>query len=154
MYHYGKVNFANMKQELSRLLRGISQLGTTFHHIWRQLYYHMHAATLSVFMKCLKTLSFSPFISFVTRDVKFVFFPNSNFVCKIRILFELRLGLWYLVFSRTFLVVFQYIVYSASQHYKGTTRHFALSDSCQKDRQHYFILKSVLNLSIKTFITF
>ena len=36
-----------------------------------------------------------------TRDVKFVFFPNSNFVCKIRILFELRLGLWYLVFSRT-----------------------------------------------------
>jgi len=37
-----------------------------------------------------------------TRDVKFVFFPNSNSVCKIRILFELRLGLWYLVFSRTF----------------------------------------------------
>jgi len=36
------------------------------------------------------------------RDVKFVFSPNSNFVCKIRILFELRLGLWYLVFSRTF----------------------------------------------------
>ena len=37
-----------------------------------------------------------------TRDVKFVFFPNSNFVCKIRILFELRLCLWYLVFSRIF----------------------------------------------------
>jgi len=27
-----------------------------------------------------------------SRDVKFVSFPNSNFVCKIRILFELRLG--------------------------------------------------------------
>ena len=26
------------------------------------------------------------------RDVKFVFFPNSNFVFKIRILFELRSG--------------------------------------------------------------
>ena len=61
-----------------------------------------------------------------------------------------------LVFSifKDFLVVFRYIVYSASQHYKGTTRHFALSDSCQKDRQHYFILKSVLSLSIYTFITF
>ena len=29
-----------------------------------------------------------------TRDVKFVSFPNSNFVCKIGILFELRLVLW------------------------------------------------------------
>jgi len=28
------------------------------------------------------------------RDVKFVSFPYSNFVFKIRILFELRLGLW------------------------------------------------------------
>jgi len=28
----------------------------------------------------------------VIRDVKFVFFPNSNFVFKIRILFELRSG--------------------------------------------------------------
>ena len=37
-------------------------------------------------------------------------------------------------------------MYSASQHYKGTTRHFALSDSCQKDGQHYFILESVLSL--------
>ena len=27
-----------------------------------------------------------------SRDVKFVFFPNSNFVFKIRILFELRSG--------------------------------------------------------------
>jgi len=26
--------------------------------------------------------------------------------------------------------------------------HFALSDSCQKDRQYYFILKSALSLSI------
>jgi len=26
----------------------------------------------------------------LVRDVKFIFFPNSNFVCKIRILFELR----------------------------------------------------------------
>ena len=31
-------------------------------------------------------------IAFGSRDVKFVFFPNSNFVFKIRILFELRLG--------------------------------------------------------------
>ena len=30
------------------------------------------------------------FLRATTRDVKFVFFPNSNFVCKIRILFELR----------------------------------------------------------------
>jgi len=61
-----------------------------------------------------------------------------------------------LVFSifKDFLVLFRNIVYSASQHYKGTTRDFALSDSCQKDRQHYFILKSVLSLSIYTFITF
>jgi len=29
----------------------------------------------------------------VARDVKFVFFPNSNFDCKIRILFEFYLGL-------------------------------------------------------------
>jgi len=28
----------------------------------------------------------------ITRDVKFAFFSNSNFVCKIRILFELCLG--------------------------------------------------------------
>ena len=41
------------------------------------------------------------------RDVKFVFFPNSNFVCKIRILFELRLGL-------------RYIMVSSVHHYHGT----------------------------------
>jgi len=33
------------------------------------------------------------------RDVKFVFFSNSNFVCNIRILFELRLGLRYIMVS-------------------------------------------------------
>ena len=44
---------------------------------------------------------------FETRDVKFVFFPNSNFVCKIRILFELRLGL-------------RCIMVSSVHHYHGT----------------------------------
>ena len=39
-----------------------------------------------------------------------MFFPNSNFVCKIRILFELRLGLWYSEFVLTLTVRPQYFI--------------------------------------------
>jgi len=44
------------------------------------------------------------------RDVKFVFFSNSNFIRKIRILFELRLGLWYREFVLTLTVCPQYFI--------------------------------------------
>ena len=42
---------------------------------------------------------FPPNLVILSRDIKFVFFPNSNFVCKIRILFELRLDLRYIMVS-------------------------------------------------------
>ena len=40
----------------------------------------------------LKITCFHVYSANPVRDVKFVFFPNSNFVFKIRILFELRSG--------------------------------------------------------------
>ena len=43
-----------------------------------------------MWMRVWSHLAYSDEIT--TRDVKFVFFPNSNFVFKIRILFELRSG--------------------------------------------------------------
>ena len=39
-----------------------------------------------------------------------LFFQNSNFICKIRILFELRLSLWWSEFVLTFTVCLQYFI--------------------------------------------
>ena len=56
--------------------------------------------TLSFFsINCIQREAANGFCNILFRDVKFVFFPNSNFVCKIRILFELRLGLRYILVS-------------------------------------------------------